>query len=153
MSIIITKKLPLFTSGSRSFRLTFQRYFNFKTVIVREIDRKIDIFALRKDESLTVDYEKAVHQKKCLIQTFKQLGLCIVNLPSDGHADSTFIEDTAVIIDNTALVTNPGAVSRRAEVHRVREHLSTIQRFNMPSWDISDGFLDGGDVLFTGPKL
>lgn len=120
---------------------------------MREIDKSIDNFALRKNESLTVDYEKAVHQKKCLIQAFEQLGLCTVNLPSDGHADSTFIEDTAVIIDNTALITNPGAVSRRAEVHRVREYLSTIQHFNMPLWDISDGYLDGGDVLFTGLKL
>ena len=137
----------------RSFGVSIKRYFNFKTVIMREIDKSIDNFALRKNDSFTVDYEKALNQKKCLINAFEKLGLCTVNLPSDGHADSTFIEDTAVIIDNTALITNPGAVSRRAEVHRVREYLSSLKRFYMPSWDISDGYLDGGDVLFTGPKL
>lgn len=131
-------------------RLSHRSYFNFKTVIMREIDKSIDNFALRKNDSFRVDYEKALVQKQYLYNAFERLGLQIVTLPSDNHPDSTFIEDTAVIIDNTALITNPGAVSRRAEVDRVREYLSSLKQFEMPPWDISDGFLDGGDVLFTG---
>lgn len=117
---------------------------------MREIDKSIDNFALRKNDSFRVDYEKALVQKQYLYNAFERLGLQIVTLPSDNHPDSTFIEDTAVVIDNTALITNPGAVSRRAEVDRVREYLSSLKQFEMPPWDISDGFLDGGDVLFTG---
>jgi dimethylargininase len=36
-------------------------------------------------------------------------GLRVIHLPSDGFPDSVFIEDTAVIVGDVALITRPGA--------------------------------------------
>ena len=120
---------------------------------MRDIDPNIDKLALRKNKANIVDFDIAVSQKALLQNALQKLGLNIVTLPSDGYPDSTFVEDTAVIIDGVALVTNPGALSRRGEVDRVRQYLSSLQAITLLHWSSADSFLDGGDVLFTGSKI
>ncbi len=65
--------------------------------------------------------------------------------------DSVFIEDTVVVFDDLAVLTRPGAPSRRPEVSgvdtAVREIGLTIERIAEP------GTLDGGDVLPIGPRV
>ena len=62
--------------------------------------------------------------------------------------DSVFIEDAVVMFDDTAVITSPGAESRRGETaaveDTVRELGLTIRRIELP------GTLDGGDVLKVG---
>lgn len=70
--------------------------------------------------------------------------------PSPDHADSVFIEDTAVVFDEIAVITRPGAESRRAEtaaVERVLDPLRPLARISSP------GTLDGGDVLVIGKRV
>jgi dimethylargininase len=58
-----------------------------------------------------------------------------------------FIEDTAVVLDEAAIVTRPGAASRRAEVDAVEAALARyrpVRRIAAPAT------LDGGDVLRIG---
>jgi dimethylargininase len=58
--------------------------------------------------------------------------------------DSVFIEDTAIIFDELALITRPGAMSRRAETPAVASALAPhrlVRQIEPP------GTLDGGDVL------
>jgi len=67
-------------------------------------------------------------------------------LPSlDEHPDCCFVEDTAVMINGTALIPNMGHPSREGEQKAVAEHLSAdADIIRMPE----GATLDGGDVLF-----
>lgn len=67
--------------------------------------------------------------------------------PAPSHPDAVFIEDTAVVLDEMAVITRPGAKSRRGEVAAVAAALSTLRpvvRMTAPAT------LDGGDVLVLG---
>jgi dimethylargininase len=71
--------------------------------------------------------------------------------PAPDLADSVFIEDTVVMFGRTAVLTSPGAESRRAEVDEVERTVRglglRIERITMP------GTLDGGDVLKVGTTV
>jgi len=64
--------------------------------------------------------------------------------PLDEHPDGVFVEDTAVLLPEVALITRPGAASRVAEVETVAAALESflpVKRITAPAT------LDGGDVL------
>ncbi len=70
--------------------------------------------------------------------------------PAPDHPDSVFIEDTAVVFDEVAVITRPGAESRREEtvaVERALAAMRPIARIAAP------GTLDGGDVLVVGRRV
>ncbi len=92
------------------------------------------------------DYEKAREQHDRYVGALEGCGLKLMVLCADErHPDSIFVEDTAVVTDRCAVVTNPGAERRRGEVHEVEKALSglyeNVERITGP------GTLDGGDVL------
>ena len=61
-----------------------------------------------------------------------------------------FVEDTALVLEELAVITRPGAASRRPETESVAaalEPLRPLMRIGGP------GTLDGGDVLVTGRSL
>jgi dimethylargininase len=64
--------------------------------------------------------------------------------------DSVFIEDTAVVLPELAIVTRPGAPSRRAETEAVR---TKLQAYRKVAAIEPPGTLDGGDVLTVGRTL
>jgi dimethylargininase len=72
-------------------------------------------------------------------------GFDVRRLPArDDLPDSVFVEDTAIVLEELAVITRPGATSRRDEVDAVREALGahrTIASVSAP------GTMDGGDVL------
>lgn len=64
--------------------------------------------------------------------------------PAPALPDSVFVEDTAIVLDRVAVITRPGAASRRPEVDAVREALQSLR----PLQEIVEpATLDGGDVL------
>lgn len=66
------------------------------------------------------------------------------------HPDSVFIEDTSIVLDDCAVMTRPGAESRRGEVEgvaRTLERYREIRRIEAPAT------IDGGDVLRIGQTL
>src|SRR5262249_34690532 len=64
--------------------------------------------------------------------------------PLPQHADSVFVEDTAVLVAEIAVATRPGAASRRGETATVAEALEQHMRVSAIA---EPGCLDGGDVL------
>lgn len=71
-----------------------------------------------------------------------------MRLPSKPVApDCVFVEDMAIVTDEIAIITNPGAVSRRQEVAAVAEVLG---RFRSCEKISEPATLDGGDVLVAG---
>jgi dimethylargininase len=64
--------------------------------------------------------------------------------PRDDLCDSVFVEDTAIVLDEVAVLTRPGAESRRGEVDTVRDALEQHRRLESVE---APATLDGGDVL------
>jgi dimethylargininase len=66
------------------------------------------------------------------------------------HPDSVFIEDTAIVVDECAVIARPGAPARRGETSVVAEALGAHRRLACIE---APGTLDGGDVLRVGRRL
>lgn len=122
----------------------------------RQIDDKIKVSACASNPSFrsTIDLAKARKEQAALSEIIRSLGVTIHNLPSDGYPDSVFIEDVAIIIDGTALITHPGTESRIGEANSVRQYLTDFKDKesgeSLRVIDLPEGNVDGGDVLFTG---
>jgi dimethylargininase len=98
-----------------------------------------------------IDVALAERQHAAYAQALVSLGCRLLELPVEPDlADSVFVEDTAVVLDEIAVLTRPGAVSRQAEVDSVAAVLALWRpclRIEAP------GTLDGGDVLHVGRDL
>ncbi|HET9327892.1 MAG TPA: arginine deiminase-related protein [Candidatus Eisenbacteria bacterium] len=97
----------------------------------------------------TPDLDRARAQHRDYVRALERCGLEVVVLePVDIYPDSTFIEDTAVLLPQCAVLARPGAPSRRGEVELVREALASrvarVRTIEPP------GTLDGGDVCEIG---
>jgi dimethylargininase len=98
-----------------------------------------------------IDVALAEQQHARYARTLASLGCHLVELAAEPDLpDSVFVEDTAIVLDEIAILTRPGAVSRRPEVVSVAAALGkwrTCMRIEAP------GTLDGGDVLRVGRDL
>jgi dimethylargininase len=96
----------------------------------------------------TASYEQALAQHEAYCRALEQCGLTLVRLEADPrHPDSSFVEDTAVLTDQCAVLTRPGARSRTGEVVSIREVLAD---FYLSMLSTTTGTLDGGDVCEAG---
>lgn len=92
------------------------------------------------------DYELALEQHANYIEALKKCGVEVTVLEADEQfPDSTFVEDTAVLTDKFAIVTNPGADSRNGEIISMQEVLKGF--YGELEYIQAPGLLDGGDVM------
>ena len=102
-------------------------------------------------ERTPISYERAVAQHEAYRALLASLGCEVISLPGDpAHPDCVFIEDTAIVLDDVAVITRPGAESRRAETTVVAEALANhrpLVRIEAPAT------IDGGDVLVAGQRV
>lgn len=92
------------------------------------------------------DYHLACEQHLAYMKALEICGTNVITLPADSRfPDSVFVEDPAVLLGNAAVLTMPGAMSRRGEVDGMKEVLSeyfpVLEKIHLP------GTLDGGDVI------
>jgi dimethylargininase len=113
--------------------------------ITRAVSPSLGDCELTHLSRIPLDVERARAQHAAYEATLTELGCEVVQLPGDAaFPDCVFIEDTAVVVDEVAVIARPGAESRRGETTRVAEALSPwrdLARIEAP------GLLDGGDVL------
>jgi len=93
----------------------------------------------------TPDLAKAIEQHERYCTALEACGLILIRLPPDADfPDSTFVEDTAVVGKDWAILACPGAASRSGEVARIepllRETFAHVEAISSP------GTVDGGDV-------
>ena len=92
-----------------------------------------------------IDHALAVEQHGRYEDALREIGATVTRLPAlDRLPDCVFVEDTALVFDEIAVMTRPGAMSRRDEVASVRAALEAhrpIAAIDEPAT------LDGGDVL------
>jgi dimethylargininase len=95
-----------------------------------------------------VDTAAAVAQWHGYVEALRIGGWEIIHAPAaDDCPDGVFVEDAAVVFDDIAVVTRPGAPSRKAEVDTIRPVLVDA---GLVVVDLDHGSLDGGDVMKVG---
>lgn len=99
----------------------------------------------------TIDIALARAQHAIYEKALAGLGCEIVSLPEEaGMPDAVFIEDTAVVLDEAAVITRPGAESRRAETLAVAQ---ALEEYRDLIRIVAPGTVDGGDVLRIGKRV
>jgi dimethylargininase len=92
-----------------------------------------------------IDLELAREQHRAYEQVLGALGWRVESLPEEPELpDSVFVEDTALVLEEVAVITRPGAASRRPETASIATALGRYRRLVRIE---SPGTLDGGDVL------
>jgi dimethylargininase len=98
-----------------------------------------------------IDYGRALEQHRAYGRVLASLGLELLELPADpALPDCCFVEDTAVVLEEVAVIARPGAASRRPEVEAVARALAPLRSIRAIS---APATLDGGDVLALGRRL
>uniref|UniRef100_A0A1A8EAF0 Dimethylarginine dimethylaminohydrolase 1 n=1 Tax=Nothobranchius kadleci TaxID=1051664 RepID=A0A1A8EAF0_NOTKA len=121
--------------------------------LVRGIPASLTRAALRMQPT-EVDLDMARREHEAYVEVLRaRLGLEVVELPADESLpDCVFVEDAAVVCGETALITRPGAESRRRETDAVKRALKDLN-LNIVEMTDENATLDGGDVLFTGQEF
>jgi dimethylargininase len=102
-------------------------------------------------ERVPIDVDRACEQHAAYEECLRRAGCAVVQLPAGADLpDCVFVEDMAIVLDELAIVTRPGAVSRRAETVAVAAALAMHRPLlTLPA----PATLDGGDVLRVGRTL
>ncbi|HET7291512.1 MAG TPA: arginine deiminase-related protein [Vicinamibacteria bacterium] len=120
--------------------------------IVRDVASSIERCELTHIARERIDLGLARLQHENYIDGLRRNGVEVVRLEADeAYPDGCFVEDTAVVLDELAVLTMPGSASRRGEVEAVARALEPfrreIARVELPAT------LDGGDVLVVGRRI
>jgi dimethylargininase len=119
--------------------------------ITREVSPGIGECELTHLPRHEIDIETARRQHLGYENVLKDMGCDIRRVsPRPDLPDSVFVEDTAVVLKEIAVITRPGAASRRDETPSVAE---ALQEYRDLFRIASPGTLDGGDVLRIGKTL
>jgi len=119
--------------------------------IVRQPSASLADCQLSFVERAPIDLDLAHRQHRAYQQVLVDAGCELIELPAqDALPDAVFVEDTALVLDEVAVMTRPGASPRRAEGATVAEALRKLR----PMLAIeAPGTLDGGDVMRIGRTL
>jgi dimethylargininase len=95
------------------------------------------------------DYTLALKQHHEYVLALEACGLKVRVLPpDDNYPDSTFVEDTALLTEGLAIITHPGAASRKGEVHSMS--IVIHEFFDTVAYILDPGTLEAGDVMMVG---
>ena len=116
--------------------------------ITRDVSPSLAACQLSFVPRTQIDVAGAARQHESYRQALEALGCRVIALPAEAEMpDAVFVEDVALVFDEVAVMTRPGAESRRAEGESVATVLSAFR----PLLSIeAPGTLDGGDVLRIG---
>lgn len=121
------------------------------TAITREISPRFAECEITHIERTPIDLNLARSQHRAYVQALQNLGCDLIELPAEPELpDSVFVEDTAVILPEVAVITRPGADSRKPETEsiiRVLAPLIELVHVQEPAT------VDGGDVLVLGKNV
>jgi len=123
-----------------------------RQVLVRMPSARLAEGQITHIDRVALDEELADTQWEAYVEALRAEGFETVEVPvSDDHPDSVFVEDAIVLFGGTAVLTSPGAESRRGEQDALapvaRRLGHTVRRIELP------GTLDGGDVLKVGSTV
>ncbi len=120
------------------------------TAITHKVSPRINECELTFLERTPIDVAVAARQHEDYCKTLADLGVAVISLEGNEDPDCVFVEDTAVVVDELAVICRPGAESRRGETDLIEKELSKYRetyRIKLPAT------IDGGDVLCIGRKI
>lgn len=123
-----------------------------KIALVRAPASTLDDGLVTHIKRKKVDLELADKQWDGYVAALNAAGWTTVEVePRDDLADSVFIEDTVVMLGKLAVITYPGADSRKPEIEATE---ATLRDLGVEiDHIVSPGALDGGDVLKVGKTI
>lgn len=122
-----------------------------RIAITREVSPTLGDCELTHVERTPIDAGRADAQHRAYQRVLASLGCRVLVLEAEpAMPDAVFVEDVAIVLDEVAVITRPGAASRRAEGATVAEVLARYRPLRAIE---APGTLDGGDVLRVGRTL
>lgn len=121
--------------------------------ITRQISPRFNECEITHIVRTPIDIEMARAQHEEYVRVLKSMGCgCdVVELPAEPDLpDSVFVEDAAFILPEVAVITRPGADSRRPETDSIARVLSPLKKLVHLQ---EPATLDGGDVLVLGKRI
>lgn len=122
-----------------------------KIAITRAVSPAIEYCELTYLERQPINLDLAQQQHRQYEAALAALGCQVISLPVlADQPDSVFVEDTAIVLDELAIITRPGAQSRRPEIESMAATLAdhrTLHHIN------GGGTIEGGDVLRIGKTI
>ncbi|MFK8009867.1 MAG: dimethylarginine dimethylaminohydrolase family protein [Saprospiraceae bacterium] len=119
--------------------------------ITRAISPNMDHCELTHFQREPINIQNAIQQHKKYKKVLEELGCKLISAPAvPDLPDSIFVEDCAIVLDELAIITHPGAPSRREEVKGIAEVLASHRKL---FYIESPGIIDGGDVLVIGKNI
>ncbi|MHB8405975.1 MAG: dimethylarginine dimethylaminohydrolase family protein [Gammaproteobacteria bacterium] len=119
--------------------------------ITREVSARITECELTHLVREPINLQRARAQHRLYEDLLMELGCQLHRLTAEPElSDSVFVEDTAIVLDEVAVITRPGAESRRAETASVA---AVLKHYRKLFYIEPPGTLDGGDVLQAGKTL
>lgn len=122
-----------------------------RIAITRQVSRSFESCQLTHLARQPIDLELARRQHAGYEHILALLGCEILQLPEQADLpDAVFVEDTAIVLDELAVIARPGSKSRRPEVRSV---LDTLRQYRTVLPVEAPGTLDGGDILSIGKQV
>src|SRR5690606_11889034 len=119
--------------------------------ITREVSASLADCELSFVARTGIDLDRARRQHADYRDLLARLGCDVLVLPEQaGMPDAVFVEDVAIVTDEVAVMTRPGAASRRGEGASVA---AVLDRYRPLHAIEAPGTLDGGDVLRIGRRV
>ncbi len=120
------------------------------TAFTRAVSPRLTECELTHLQRRPIDLDKALAQHSAYEAALDRAGLTVLRLPPlDHHPDGTFVEDTALILDEHAVILRPGVASRQGETATVAEGLAAELEIHI----LGPGHVDGGDICRIGQRL
>ncbi|MBI5946084.1 MAG: dimethylargininase [Chloroflexi bacterium] len=119
--------------------------------ITRDVSPRFNECEITHIERTPIDVEIARAQHRAYVHALASLGCQVVELPAEADLpDSVFVEDIAFILDEVAVITRPGADSRKPETDSITRAVSP----HRPLVHVTaPATVDGGDVLVLGKTI
>ena len=119
--------------------------------ITRDVSPRFNECEITHIDRSPIDVNVAQEQHHAYVQALKELGCAVLELPAEAELpDSVFVEDTAVILPEVALITRPGADSRKPETESI---IPMLRPYRELVFIESPATVDGGDVLVVGKNI
>src|SRR5215204_5281142 len=114
-------------SRRRSTAALTLRTMTLPMALLRAVSSRVDHAELTFLDRVPVDLQRALAQHQRYADLLAELGHQVVHVPAaDELPDGMFVEDTAVVVEDLAILARPGVPSRRPELQTVRAALAGL---------------------------
>jgi dimethylargininase len=122
-----------------------------RMALTRAVPRSLVDCELTHLQRQPIDVRTAVRQHDSYEATLLDMGLVVERQPAlDDLPDSVFVEDTALVLDEIAVITRMGVTSRRPESPHTTRILANYRRLAFIN---APGTLEGGDIVVIGKRI